>query len=115
MGFNVTAYSTDCKQLDSGEMCEDSWNEIEIAAAILEKYGFTYDILIYPRHIKYAYTLVCEFPYQKFIVDHLAKPLIKEGKILEAFEKYYGEEVVIQVNGNPSVTGKDANRKREMD
>jgi L-fuconolactonase len=47
----------------------------------LEKYGFTYDILIYPRHIKYAYTLVCEFPYQKFIVDHLAKPLIKEGKI----------------------------------
>jgi len=41
MGFNVTAYSNDCKQLDYGEMCEDSWNEIEIAVAILEKYGFT--------------------------------------------------------------------------
>jgi len=47
----------------------------------LEKYGFTYDILIYPRHIKYACALVSEFPRQKFIVDHLAKPLIKEGKI----------------------------------
>lgn len=40
--------------------------------------------------------------------------LIKEGKIMEAFEEYYGEEVVIQVNGNGSIIGKDANRKREM-
>ncbi len=40
--------------------------------------------------------------------------LIKEGKIAEAFEKYYGDEVVIQVNGNPPITGKDQNRKREM-
>ena len=47
----------------------------------LEKYGLTYDVLIYPRHIKYACTLVHEFPHQKFIIDHLAKPLIKESKI----------------------------------
>jgi len=40
--------------------------------------------------------------------------LIKEGKIREAFEKYYSEEVVIQVNGNPQVSGKEQNRKREM-
>jgi hypothetical protein len=40
--------------------------------------------------------------------------LIQEGKIGEAFEKYYGETVVIYVNGNPPVIGKDANRKREM-
>jgi hypothetical protein len=40
--------------------------------------------------------------------------LIKEGRIMEAFEKYYSEDVLIQVNGNPSVIGKDANRKREM-
>lgn len=40
--------------------------------------------------------------------------LIQEGKILEAFEKYYGEEVVIQVNGSPSITGKELNRNREM-
>ena len=47
----------------------------------LEKYGLAYDILIYSRHIKYVSTLVGEFPQQKFIIDHLAKPLIKEGKI----------------------------------
>src|SRR3990167_9107671 len=40
--------------------------------------------------------------------------LIKEGKIMEAFEKYYGENVIIQVNGNTPITGKDQNRKREM-
>jgi hypothetical protein len=40
--------------------------------------------------------------------------LIKEGKILEAFEKYYGDNVITQVNGNHPITGKDANRKREV-
>ncbi|MDP3992092.1 MAG: nuclear transport factor 2 family protein [Nanoarchaeota archaeon] len=40
--------------------------------------------------------------------------LIKEGKIMEAFEKYYGDDVIIYVNGNAPVNGKDANRKREM-
>jgi len=40
--------------------------------------------------------------------------LISEGKIMEAFEKYYDEGVVIQVNGNSPITGKDQNRKREM-
>jgi hypothetical protein len=38
--------------------------------------------------------------------------LIKEGKIAEAFEKYYDKDVVIHVNGNPPITGKE--RKREM-
>ena len=40
--------------------------------------------------------------------------LIKEGKIMEAFDKYYGDDVVIQVNGNPPINGKEQNRKREM-
>ena len=40
--------------------------------------------------------------------------LIKEGKINEAFEKYYGENVITQSNGNPPIIGKDQNRKREM-
>lgn len=40
--------------------------------------------------------------------------LIKEGKIMEAFEKYYGENVVTQVNGNKPIAGKEQNRKRDM-
>jgi len=49
----------------------------------------------------------------KDIVDKLNK-LLKEGKILEAFEKYYDEKIVVQVNGNPPMFGREANRKREM-
>jgi hypothetical protein len=40
--------------------------------------------------------------------------LIKDGKLREAFETYYGEDIVIQVNGNHPVIGKEQNRKREM-
>jgi len=47
----------------------------------LEKYGFTYDILIYPDQLKYAYKLAARFPNQKFVIDHIAKPYIKDGRI----------------------------------
>ena len=39
--------------------------------------------------------------------------MILQGKSLEAFEKYYHEDVVMQENNNPAVAGKVANRKRE--
>jgi L-fuconolactonase len=45
--------------------------------SLLSKYNFTYDILIYPNHLKHAAKLVAEFPDQKFVIDHLAKPYIK--------------------------------------
>jgi L-fuconolactonase len=62
--------------------------------SFLNDYGFTYDILIYPIHLKHAVTLVEEFPDQKFVVDHLAKPYIKEKRIdtwkrdIEALSQY---------------------------
>jgi L-fuconolactonase len=45
--------------------------------ARLKEFHFTYDILIYPRQLPAAADLVARFPGQRFIVDHLAKPLIK--------------------------------------
>lgn len=45
--------------------------------SLLRKYGFTYDILIFPDQLKYAAELAAAFPYQKFVIDHIAKPLIK--------------------------------------
>ena len=47
----------------------------------LAEFGFTYDILIYPRQLPAAIELVGRFPQQKFVVDHLAKPPIKAGEI----------------------------------
>ncbi|HMR84681.1 MAG TPA: amidohydrolase family protein [Niabella sp.] len=49
--------------------------------SLLEKYKFTYDILIFPDQLKYAKKLAGAFPHQKFVIDHIAKPYIKDGKI----------------------------------
>lgn len=48
--------------------------------ALLQEYGFTYDILIHPRHLKYAREFVRRFPQQPFVIDHLAKPAISQGQ-----------------------------------
>ena len=47
----------------------------------LKKYNLTYDILIYPKQLEDTIELVSKFPNQKFIVDHCAKPNIKEVEI----------------------------------
>jgi L-fuconolactonase len=47
----------------------------------LRNYHFTYDILIYPQQIADAIWLVRQHPDQKFVVDHLAKPVIREKEI----------------------------------
>ncbi|MGF1557997.1 MAG: amidohydrolase family protein [Flavobacteriaceae bacterium] len=45
----------------------------------LEKYDFVYDILIFPHQLGASLELIKKFPHQKFIIDHLAKPYIKDG------------------------------------
>jgi L-fuconolactonase len=47
----------------------------------LQYFDFTYDILIFPPHLKVAADFVSRFPDQKFVLDHLAKPYIKEQRI----------------------------------
>lgn len=47
----------------------------------LKTFGYTYDILIFPDQLKYTIDFVKAFPDQPFVLDHLAKPEIKEGKI----------------------------------
>jgi L-fuconolactonase len=49
--------------------------------SLLEEFGLTYDILIYPRHLTVAAEFVARFPRQRFVLDHLAKPQIKMGEI----------------------------------
>ena len=49
--------------------------------AALEEFGLAYDILIYPRHLPVASEFVQRFPRQRFVLDHLAKPLIKSGSL----------------------------------
>lgn len=41
--------------------------------------------------------------------------LVQNGKLMDAFEKFYHEDVAMQENANAPVVGKDANRKREIE
>lgn len=50
-----------------------------VGIAMLAQHGLTYDILIYPEHLPAARQLAERFPYQPFVLDHIAKPLIKDG------------------------------------
>jgi len=45
----------------------------------LIRVNLTYDILIYPKQLPAAITLAQKFPEQPFVLDHIAKPFIKDG------------------------------------
>jgi L-fuconolactonase len=47
---------------------------------MLCEHGLAYDILVYPRQLPAALSLVEKLPDASFVVDHLAKPVIREGR-----------------------------------
>lgn len=53
----------------------------------LQKYGLIYDILIFEHQLADAIALVKAFPEQRFVIDHIAKPRIKEKSIRDWSEK----------------------------
>lgn len=47
----------------------------------LQRYGYTYDILVFPDQLPFVKKFVTAFPDQPFVIDHLAKPYIRNGDI----------------------------------
>jgi L-fuconolactonase len=45
----------------------------------LIQFNLTYDLLIYPKQLPAAIELARKFPEQPFVLDHIAKPFIKDG------------------------------------
>jgi L-fuconolactonase len=45
----------------------------------LREYGLTYDVLIYERHLPHALAFVDRHPRQVFVLDHVAKPRIRDS------------------------------------
>jgi L-fuconolactonase len=45
--------------------------------AIIGDYNLTYDLLLFPKHLRVAEKMVSMFPHQRFILDHISKPLIR--------------------------------------
>jgi L-fuconolactonase len=56
--------------------------------AQLEEFGLAYDILVYPRQLKTAARLAAEFPQQRFVLDHIAKPPIAQGALESVLEPW---------------------------
>ena len=46
----------------------------------LGRYGFTYDILIFHTHLKNTLAFAKLFPDQPFVINHIAKPEIRNGQ-----------------------------------
>ena len=77
--------------------------EFKRGIAALYDYNFTYDILIFPHQLGAALELVRLFPNQQFVIDHMAKPYIKDAyfdgwaALMKAIGKY--ENVYCKVSG----------------
>ena len=69
----------------------------------LNKYGYTYDLLIYPSQMKEALEFVSQFPDQRFVIDHCAKPVVRSKEIAD-WKLYINEfsampNVVCKISG----------------
>jgi L-fuconolactonase len=47
----------------------------------LAEFGLTYDLLLFPKHLPIAVQVVQQFPDQRFVLDHIAKPFIAVGTL----------------------------------
>src|SRR5690242_6403077 len=53
--------------------------DFNAGVAVLRRFGLVYDILIFERHLPAAIEFVDRHPSQAFVLDHIAKPRIREG------------------------------------
>lgn len=54
--------------------------------SILGKAGYTYDILVFPRHLNAVEKMLGMLDNQLFVIDHIAKPYIRAG-LIEDWER----------------------------
>ncbi len=52
----------------------------------LKRFGLTYDLLLFPRHLPIACDVVKRFPNQLFVLDHIAKPPVR-ARIIEPWAR----------------------------
>lgn len=50
---------------------------------LLGQKGYTYDILVFPKHLKAVKLFLHQLENQPLVIDHIAKPYIKKGLIKE--------------------------------
>lgn len=55
--------------------------DFQRGVALMAPYSWVYDILIVERQLPAASAFVDRFPQQRFVLDHIAKPRIREGML----------------------------------
>lgn len=63
---------------DDSYMLRDDFNR---GISLLRNLGLAYDILIFERHLPQTLTFVDRHPGQIFVIDHIAKPKIRDGLV----------------------------------
>jgi len=61
---------------------DDDWivrDDVLRGLQVVQRRGLTFDLLFRPVHLKHVPTLVERLPDLPMVIDHLAKPLIKDG------------------------------------
>src|SRR5438477_306295 len=75
----------------------------------LIQFNLTYDILIYPKQLPAAIALARKFPDQPFVLDHIAKPFIKDSVLSPWREQI--RELAASPNVSCKVSGMITDRK----
>ena len=60
--------------------------EFNLGISLLKEFDLSYDILIYERHLPQVIKFADMHPEQRFVLDHVAKPRIRDG-VLEPWRK----------------------------
>ncbi|ADB15622.1 amidohydrolase 2 [Pirellula staleyi DSM 6068] len=63
---------------------DDQWllrENVLRGLAVLERHAVPYDLLLYVKHLPLVPTLAARFPSLKLVINHLAKPEIKLGRL----------------------------------
>jgi L-fuconolactonase len=85
--------------------------------AVLEKHGIPFDMLFYVKHLRHAATLAEQFPSLTLVLDHLAKPRIKEQHLDDWTDHFHAAarypNVVCKLSG--MVTEADHRRWKPAD
>ncbi len=74
-------------ELDEFYMLRKDFNQ---GVARLQEYGLIYDILVFERHLPQTLEFVDRHPNQIFVLDHVAKPRIREG-VISPWREHMGE------------------------
>jgi L-fuconolactonase len=100
---------------DDDYMLREDFNR---GVAQLQKFGLVYDVLIFERHLKQTVEFVDRHSNQVFVIDHIAKPRIKEGILSpwrEAItELARREKVYCKVSGMVTEAGWDNWTARQL-